>query len=386
MKTQVALLAFVVFTFPFFASAQTRPGSGGNKTPTTKTPPPPSGIPGRGTMFLSGRVVLQDGSQLTEPAAIQTICRGKKRTETYSDSHGNFSFELGSPNALSGAAGMMDAETSFSDVMSSQRNNQRDFRDCELQAVLPGFSSESIQLSSRISDFTSTDIGRVLLHRIAQVEGSTISLTSAMAPRPAIKAFDKGREQEKKNQWDKAQESFEKAVQLYPQYAVAWFELGRVQLKNNNATGARVSFDKALVADPKYVTPYEGLAQLGASEKRWPDVVDITDKLLRLNPVDFPEAWLLNSVGNYLGQNYEVAEKSARQGIKVDESHRTPKLEYLLGMLLMRKQDYAGASQHMQLYLTLAKDPSELDEARKQLAEISRLSAMAGIPATSQQK
>jgi tetratricopeptide (TPR) repeat protein len=387
MKLQLALLAFVVFAFSLFTSAQTRPGSGGGKTPTTKTPPPPpSDIPGRGSIFLSGRVVLQDGSKLTEPVAIQTICRGHKRTETYSDSHGNFSFELGNPNSLSGAAGLMDAETSFSDVMSSKNNNQRDLRDCELQAALPGFSSESIQLSSKLSDFASTDIGRVLLHRIAQVEGSTISVTSALAPAPAIKAFDKGREQEKKNQWDKAQESFQKAVQLYPQYAVAWFELGRVQVQKNDATGARESFEKALAADPKYVSPYQGLAQLGANEKRWADVIEITDRLLKLNPVDFPEAWLLNSVGNYLGQNFEAAEKSARQGIKVDEAHRIPKLEYLLGMLLLRKQDYAGASQHMQLYLSLAKQPSELDEAHKQLAEIARLSAMAGLPTTSPQK
>ena len=208
---------------------------------------------------------------------------------------------------------MVDADTSFSEVMSARRNTQRDWRDCELQAVLPGFSSESIQLSSRISGFESSDIGRLTLHRLAHVDGLTISVTSALAPGPARKAFDKGREQQGKNHWDKAQESFEKAVQLYPQYAVAWFELGRTQGKNNNPTGARESFGKALAADPKYVSPYRALAQLGASEKRWADVVEITDKLVRLNPMDFPEAWLLNSIGNYLGRNFEAAEKAARQ-------------------------------------------------------------------------
>ena len=94
----------------------------------------------------------------------------------------------------------------------------------------------------------------------------------------------------------------------------------------------------------------------------------------------------MNSVGNYLGQNFEAAEKSAQQGIKVDETHRVPKLEYLLGMLLLRKQDYSGASQHMQLYLSLAKQPAELDEAHKQLAEIARLSAVAGLPSTTPRK
>jgi tetratricopeptide (TPR) repeat protein len=385
MKIQLVLFALLSLTFSSPALAQTRTGSGGTKTPgSTRTPQMPA--PARGSIFLSGRVVLDDGSQLTEPVAIQTICKGRKRTETYSDSHGNFGFELGNQDALAGAAGLMDAETSFSDVMSSKRNSQRDWRDCELQAVLPGFSSESMQLSSRISSFESSDIGRVALHRLAHVDGLTISVTTALAPEPARKAFDKGREQEKKNHWEKAQESFEKAVQLYPQYAVAWFELGRVQGKNNNGMGARESFGKALAADPKYVSPYQALAQLGASEKRWADVVEVTDKLLRLNPVDFPEAWLLNSVGNYLGQNFEAAEKSARQGIKVDEGHRSPKLQYLLGMLLLQKKDYSGALQHMQQYLSLATQPAELDEAHKQLAEITRLSGMASLPSANAQK
>ena len=391
MKILPALVALLVFTLPTCASAQTRPGTGPSKTPTPSRPPQPPqlGTPVRGTIFLSGRVVLDDGSELTEPVAIQTICRGQKRTVTRSDFHGGFSFELGSQNPMADIAGMTDAETdtSGSDTMSSRRRTaQRDYRDCELQAVLPGFSSELIQLSSKISEFESSDIGRVTLHRLAHVDGLTISVTSALAPSGARKAFDKGREQEKKSQWDKARESFEKAVQLYPQYAVAWYELGRVQQQEKNMTGARQSFDQARAADPKYVSPYNALAKLGASEKRWADVVEITDKLLRLNPVDFPEAWLLNSVGNYSGQNFEAAENSARQGIKVDESHRTPKLEYVLGMLLLRKQDYAGASQHMQQYLSLTTQPAELDEARKQLAEIERHSSSAGLPSSSPQK
>jgi tetratricopeptide (TPR) repeat protein len=383
MKIQLALLALLALTLSLLASAQSR--TGGRKSPgITRTPQ--LGTPVRGSIFLSGRVVLEDGSELTEQVSIQTICRGQKRTETHSDSHGNFSFELGNQNPMSVAAGMMDADTSFSEGMSTTRGNQRDWRDCELQAVLPGFSSQSIQLSSRVSSFESSDIGRLTLHRLAHVDGLTISVTSALAPNPARKAFDKGREQERKNQWDKAQESFEKAVQLYPQYAVAWFELGRVQGRVNNATGARESFGKALAADPKYISPYQALAQLGASEKRWTDVVEITDKLLRLNPVDFPEAWLLNSVGNYLEQNFEAAEKSAQQGIKVDETHRAPKLEYLLGMLLLRKQDYSGASQHMQQYLSLAMQPAEVEEAHKQLAEIARLSSLGGLASASPKK
>ena len=72
------------------------------------------------------------------------------------------------------------------------RGVQRNWRDCELLAVLPGFSSQPIDLNSRLTTFESADIGRLVLHRMGQVEGLTISATSAMAPKDARKAYEKG--------------------------------------------------------------------------------------------------------------------------------------------------------------------------------------------------
>lgn len=337
-------------------------------------------------MFLSGKVVLDDGTTLTEPAAIQTICKGQKRTETYTDSRGSFSFEFGNQTSTSVGARFSEADTSWADTM-SRRNNQRDWRDCELQAALPGFSSQAIQLSSRASGFENSDIGRVALHRLSQVEGFTISATSALAPPAAKKALEKGRDQEKKNKWDAAQQCFEKAVQIYPKYAVAWFELGRAQLRNKDVASARYSFGQAVAADPKYVNPYQGLADLALREKHWQEVVDTTRQLLALNPVSFPDAWFQNAVGNYQLQNLEAAEKSARQGLKLDEQHRIPKLEYLLGMILMKKHEYLDAANHMRQYLHLTTNSSDADEAQKQLAEIARLSpVVVNIPAASEKK
>jgi tetratricopeptide (TPR) repeat protein len=342
--------------------------------------------PQRERMFVSGKVVLDDGTILTEPAAIQTICRGQKRTETYTDSRGSFSFEFGNQTSTSVGARFSEADTPWADTM-SRRNNQRDWRDCELQAALPGFSSQVIQLSTRASGFENSDIGRVALHRLSQVEGFTISATSALAPPAAKKVFEKGRDHEKKSDWDTAQQCFEKAVQIYPKYAVAWFELGRAQLRKKDVASARYSFGQALAADPKYVNPYQGLADLALREKQWQTVVDTTGQLLALNPVSFPDAWFQNAIGNYELQNLEAAEKSARQGLKLDEQHRIPKLEYLLGMILMKKHEYPDAANHLQQYLHLATNPSDADEVQKQLAEIARLSpVVVNIPAASEKK
>ncbi|HEV2732473.1 MAG TPA: tetratricopeptide repeat protein [Terriglobales bacterium] len=376
----VSLLLTLTLTLPGFA--QGRPGSGGGKTPapTVRSIPSPSepklNAPNLGRVFLSGKVVLDDGTPLTESATIQTICKGERRNEAYTDSHGNFSFEFGDRRPGSSAVGIGDAETSFSDS-TPNRLNQRDWHDCELQAVLPGYSSQVLELASKVYMSETTDLGRIALHRLGEVQGFTVSATSAQAPSGARKAFEKGWDQQKKQKWDDAQRSFEKAVQIYPKYAVAWFELGRTKLQKSDEAGAREAFSQALGADSKFVSPYQGLAGLAMRRHDWQEVVKMTNQIVALNPVNFPNAWLQNSVGNYSLRNFEAAEQSARRGLKIDPSHQIPKLEYMLGMILMQKASYKEAEDHMQQFLHLATQPADAEEAQKQLAQIAKLSAAA---------
>ena len=361
----------LVLLLSLSAFAQRR---GGRNIPVA----PPAGIPASssGSFFLSGKVVLDDGTELTEPAAIQTVCHGQKHTEAFTDSHGNFSFEVGRASGAN-AAGFSDADSTWNGAAA---NRSRSLQDCELQAALAGFTSDSIALGSRISMGESNDLGRLALHRIAKVEGFTISATTAAAPVAARKAFEKGRKEEEKSHWDKAEESFQKAVDIYPRYAIAWFELGYVQQEKNNPEAARRSFHRSIAADPQYANPYRNLAQLAAIARQWGEVVELSSKLLSLNAVSFPDAWFFNSLGYYYQQNLESAEKSARQGIRVDEEHRLPKLEFLLGVLLAQRRQYGEAASHLRQYLRLVPAGVESDVARKQLEAVAQLAAAKDTP------
>lgn len=342
---------------------------------------PPDPTMGRHA-FISGKVVLDDGNPITESAIIQTICSGRRQTVTHTDSHGAFNFELGN-RLMAAAAGISeaDADSTANPAMGSGIGaSQRDWRNCEVVAQLPGFTSQGVDLASRLSTFESTDIGRLVLHRMGQVDGLTISATSAMAPKDAQKAYEKGRDKVGKQKWDEAQLLLNKAVEIYPKYAVAWFDLGRVQLHNNDVVSARHSFEQAIAADPKYVNPYRGVAELDTRQQQWPHLVTVTGQLLALNPVNFPDAWLLNALGNYYLHSFPEAEKSARQGMKVDDQHQAPKLEYLLGMILVQKREYPEAALHIRNYLKLATQPAEVADAQKQLDEITRLSAAVTDP------
>jgi len=158
--------------------------------------------------------------------------------------------------------------------------------------------------------------------------------------------------------------------------------LGRLQLQKNDPASARTSFQQSLAADSKYVNPYRGLTQIAQREQRWQELIETSEKLLALNPVSFPDAWLSNALGNYCLRNFDAAEKSARRGLEMDVEHRVPKLEYLLGLTLLKRSAYEDAAQHLRAFLSVATNPADIAESQKQLNETVRLAAAANSATT----
>ena len=384
----VLAVPVILILFTVELAAQGRgggtPGRPSGGVPSRPSLAAPDTLPAgslRGPMFLSGKVVVDDGIPLTDPVAIQSICRGQTRTEGYTDSKGTFSLQLSGPQEMMGSA--EDSAAGFSSAAGSPSSSRkRDLRDCDLQAVLPGFTSQMVELTTKLSDFANADVGTIVLHRLQQVEGLTISATSAQAPDKARRNFEKGREEAKKEKWAAAKEKFAKATEIYPKYAVAWFELGRVQMAMKDVEGAKASFHQALAADPKFVSPLEQLAGIAVNEQHWAEVVDTTDQMLKLNPLSFPQVWFYNSAAHFNLQVYDKAEKSVRQGLNIDVQHRYPKLEYLLGLILAQKRDYQGAVVHLRNYLRLSPNAADVQTAQKQVAELEKFTTTTPVTNT----
>jgi len=243
---------------------------------------------------------------------------------------------------------------------------------CEIRASLAGYRSDVVTLSGRRM-FDNPDIGVIILHRLSNVEGNTISAISLQAPKDAKKAFDKGNDLLKKKKPAEAQKEFEKAVELYPKYATALYALGRTRETQNDLDGARKAYDQALASDPKYLYPYRQLVGLAVKAQNWQEVAETSGKLVKLDPVDFPEAHYYNSVANYYLKNYDVAEKSIREVQKLDTRNRMPKSNQLLGAILIEKQDYVGAAEQLRKFVTLVPAGPDSESAKKQLAELEKV-------------
>jgi tetratricopeptide (TPR) repeat protein len=363
--------------------AQRAPG-GRTTSATTGTNPvtPPTSLPdltsATANVLISGKVVPDDGSSLEQAATIELTCKGRKRSLGYTDSKGTFSFQLSAtqqPQSINGPA-PIDADTSGFDS-GSRKLTSANWQDCELRADLAGFTSPIVELGPKINGDFRADIGNIIVHRIAHIEGYTISATSAAAPSNARKAYEKGVALEKKEKWDEAQQKFQTAVDAYPKFAEAWLELGRIQLRHSDESGAQHSFEQATVADAKFAIPYQHLAQLELKHNQWKELAQTTDHLLVLNSSAFPQYWFLSAVANYNLQNFDVAHKNALRGLAVDGAHRVPELEHVLAVVLIQKRDYKAAGEHLRNYLRLAPKGPDTDLAEKQLSELEKLEAEA---------
>ncbi|HET8547896.1 MAG TPA: tetratricopeptide repeat protein [Bryobacteraceae bacterium] len=326
-------------------------------------------------IYLSGKVMLDDGTAPPPGIVIERVCNGIAKAEGYTDSKGRFSFQLGQNMGVLQDASVSSAD-GFGGLTSpiggrTQGISERELAGCEIRASLPGFRSDSVNLVGRRA-LDNPDVGTIVLHRLAKVEGFTFSATSALAPKDARKAYEKGVEQLKKDKAGAAEQELTKATTLYPKYAAAWYQLGVAYHQQNKLADAKRAYEESLRADSKFVSPYERLAVLAASEKKWDDVAQNTAQMIKLNPYYSPQVYFYSAVAHYNLQKMEIAEEHAREAAKMDEKHRIPRINQLLGIILAQKRDYKGAAENMRIYLKANPDAADAAMVRNQLAEVEK--------------
>src|ERR1035438_534997 len=352
-----------------------------SSTPTTTTAP--AGVPQ--PIFLTGRVMLEDGTPPPGLVTIETVCNRSVHGEGYTDSRGYFSIELGAHNGVIQDASETDSRGRWNTSMTgtsattgplgSSQSSERKYMGCDLQAKLGGYRSQTVALAGR-RPMDDPNVGTILLHRNGPAEeGQTISAVSLAAPKDATKAYDKGLDAIRKKKFDDARKSFEKAVEAYPKYATAWYELGMLQAGQGKMDMARSYFDKALECDPKFVQPYMEISILELQASRWRSLADVTDRLVKLDPFAYPQAFFFNSVANFNLQNFAAAEKSALAAERLDTRHAIPKVSHILGLILALRKDYAGAAERFKTYLQFAPEAEDAPKVRSQLAEVEKITA-----------
>ncbi len=290
-------------------------------------------------------VVLADGSAPDELVEIYGGCQGVQNFIAVADSKGRVSFNL--------------------NVLGDTSKTQG----CSWHASLDGYRSATKTLTD-IKPKSEAKLGTIVLQPLSSDTASLTSSADRQVSKAQRKMCEKALDEAAEQHWSTAIALLKKVTSAYPEYSSAWLTLGILQQSRGYLADAEKSFLESARADPKFALPLIRAAALEATQGDWRATLDHSQKAIDLNPAAFPNAYALNAMANVSLQNAAAAERSAREGLKLDTDHQYPELEYALGVVLYSKNDFEGATKHLKAYVEQSPDGANAVVARKQLAQM----------------
>ncbi len=309
----------------------------------------------RHSVFIKGKVVVEDGRPAPADASVLIRCTGQPEWEVGLEPGGNLSihFTAVSPETMTGPR-RYGVEFGV-------------YIDCRLHVLLNGYYSNPVIVSG-YDAMGNFDAGTIRLMRKKDGEGMTVSATSVDAPPAARKALQKARAAVRKKKWKTARRRLEQAVRIHPEYAAAWYELGRVYEATGKPEKAREVYEKAVGLDESYLPPVVRLAYLDASRGDWDRVRERTGHVVDRNPYEFPEAWFYNAAACLQLKDFAGAEAAAREAVRLEAYRKYPQVLHILGMALAQQGRIEEAKAQLRRFLEIAPAARERSIVEEQLA------------------
>jgi len=365
-------------------SRKVRPTRGTNRIPTTSMPHQP--------VFYTGKVTLDTGTTPPAPVVIIRNCNGVSRRQTYAAGDGSFSFMIGdrntnetAPDATEDSRGFgSDSPTSFANLSGTNPSNpQSVMADCDLRAELPGYSSSYIRLDGSMAN---SNVGIIVLHSRAKKADGMVTVASLEVPSKARREYEKGSELLEKGDLSGAEKSFHKAIDQYPKFAEAWTRLGDLEQRRRNSALAMEDYQEAVSADSNLPLPYLRMAFLEAVASNWEQTRKLAERVIALDPTDFPLAYYYAAVAEFNLQHSAKAESAALRAEAMDKAHAEPRIQLLLASIYSAKQDFSAAAQHYRAYLKLVPEGPLTEHVKTNLAKTEEMAKTQTPPNSSLNK
>ena len=301
------------------------------------------------TMLMRGKVVMEDGSVPNRSIGIERFCHdnGAQR-EAQTDKKGNYLWPM------------------EIDPLNS--------RACVLRAAFVGYESTVIDISA-FNWSTDPNLPPLVLRRReagSSNEDANIFYQDGI-PLAARNAWNNAQKLVQKKNWPAAERELRTAVRLAPKFTRGWNALGVVCANQNKAAEARDAFQRVVELDPKSLQALLDVARESIEAKDWGTAEKSAAALIKEDTKQrYPEIYLHQATARYYLKDLDGAEASARTGIRLDRRREVPRIEYVLGVILEVKGDYAGAREHMAQYLALDSKPADAAEVRARMENLGK--------------
>ena len=323
-------------------------------------------------LYLSGKVVLEDGSPPPASSRIELVCADGIQPQAITDDDGSFNFrvshsrnrELVNSSAARALPGTPVGGTGYGS--DNTRPAYLNMSDCYLRAALGGYRSSKVTLGRR-SVFEATDIGPVILYPLGQSQQPFLNRLDSVQ---ALKHFEKGKEELGKDKPDaeKASGELVKAVEADPDFAAAWNLLGESRIRLGDLEGARAALTEAISTDSAFVAPCVTLALLELKEGNVAEAATASEKAVRLAP-NLAEARYYHGIASANQGKIDAAKDSFETVLKSPDSAKFPRTHYLLGAISAQSGELEKAVSHFRQYLELEPDSKVAELVKKQLEE-----------------
>jgi Flp pilus assembly protein TadD len=289
-------------------------------------------------LIIRGKVTMQDGSPPPQQAGIQKTC---------TDGQGS------APGPLTDKKGdylwRMDVDPTRTRV-------------CYLDARLQGYVSTRIDISG-FEGFTSTtkDLPPIVL-RPAIPDPRTINSSETDVPAKSRNAWKAAMKAVDADNLDEAQKQLQAVTEGSPKFARGWHTLGIVEQVQQKLPQARDAFQHAIEIDPKSLGSYVMLARVAIKSKDWESAAKAADALIKGDPKQtYPEIYLHQSVARFKLKDLAGAESAATDAA---QKYQIPRAEFVLGRIAEAKGDLAAAREHINKYIALDPNASDIGQIK----------------------
>lgn len=296
---------------------------------------------GGGGFTIFGRVYLPDGQPATRVKVYLEMTNGLSR-EVLSDDDGDYEFRSVGAGRYQVKAVNPAAPEQYSD---------------------PAESDSTRAYASRVH----IDVYlRLPLH--GKKEGGNPGIVNAATasqniPKPARQAYEQGLKFQKENQPEKALLSFNRALELYPEYFQALAERGNLLMQHNKLTEALADFESALQINDKYSPALRGAAYCNIQHRNYEVAVGQLEKSLLYEP-KIALSHMLLGYANLSLNRYEQAKLSLQQALKLGGDNIARARVYL-AEVYAQEQKFKEAADEIRAYLKLRPDAADVGNLRK---------------------
>jgi tetratricopeptide (TPR) repeat protein len=140
----------------------------------------------------------------------------------------------------------------------------------------------------------------------------TVAAEELNVPPKAVKEYNRGNEEMKNKNWDKAIERFNKAIEIYPAFSAAYNNLAVCYGELNQKGQQRKTLEKVISINDHCVPALINLSDMDIQGRNYSEAGSLLDKALKVEPGNVEALSYLAQVNLAQGQ-YELAIANARK-------------------------------------------------------------------------